>query len=525
VLVLYAFCIFFGSVCLETTGTTAEAEEVIEGILGRIVCIRAVENTDIVYVGTEKGLYITENSGIDWKKANIPDPASKIRDIAVGQKNIFVLTQSSIYTGKASKGSSSLWEWISESKGFKGINVFSTASAEEESVLIAWSKKDLFRIEAGTWKSIKPVMIQEEITDVLCCDGVIFAASGRSIYCLSESKGIWEKTSLFGGHNSGQDEEETYTLEEDELELPIIRDIASSVLDGIAVATVRGIFILGKNNELCERIDTMGLGSSRLKYVAYTSKGLFAATDTKLFVYSDSEKSWRTFFEKTFPGSISCLDTYTDKQGRIWLWIAAGRYLYKQCINLIQWKKIEPVNGQRFLEGLFREISIRDVHQMAIEYAEVSPEKIKRWRVGAKWKPLMPRLSMGFSESNDDNIAIDKGDSVSTSYIVTGPREIGRDWNIDLTWDLADLVWNDSQTVIDVRSKLMVQLRDDIIEEVTRLYFARKRLITEIARLYEKMKKGSGEVDLSEKIIRLEELTAYFDGFTGGKFSIALESQ
>ena len=68
----------------------------------------------------------------------------------------------------------------------------------------------------------------------------------------------------------------------------------------------------------------------------------------------------------------------------------------------------------------------------------------------------MPRLSLGFSESNDANIEIYK--SSSNYYVVDGPHEIDRDWSIDLTWDLADLVWNSAQTSIDVRSKLMVQL-------------------------------------------------------------------
>ena len=101
--------------------------------------------------------------------------------------------------------------------------------------------------------------------------------------------------------------------------------------------------------------------------------------------------------------------------------------------------------------------TILDVQRMAIEYAEVSPEKIKRWRTGAKWKAIMPRLSVNFSQSNDDNIEIYKNSS--TSYVVRGPRETDNNWSVGLIWDLADVIWNPSQTSIDVRSKLMVQLR------------------------------------------------------------------
>ena len=79
------------------------------------------------------------------------------------------------------------------------------------------------------------------------------------------------------------------------------------------------------------------------------------------------------------------------------------------------------------------------------------------------------------------------------------------------------MVRNNAQTSIDVRSKLMVQLRDDILEEVTRIYFERERILEEI--------KNAGdfgeELYLSKKI-RIEELTAYIDLFTGGGFSCAM---
>jgi hypothetical protein len=60
----------------------------------------------------------------------------------------------------------------------------------------------------------------------------------------------------------------------------------------------------------------------------------------------------------------------------------------------------------------------------------------------------------------------------------------------------------------------MVQLRDDILEEVTRLYFERKRLLAE-------MKDKERDI---RKQLRVEELTAYIDALTGGEFSEALGS-
>ncbi|MFH1413878.1 MAG: hypothetical protein ABIG56_03440, partial [Candidatus Omnitrophota bacterium] len=75
-------------------------------------------------------------------------------------------------------------------------------------------------------------------------------------------------------------------------------------------------------------------------------------------------------------------------------------------------------------------------------------------------------------------------------------------------------IWNNDQTSIDVRSRLMVQLRDDILDEVTKIYFERLRVINEINSLSITEKKRR-----FEKELRLRELTAYLDGLTGGYFS------
>jgi len=76
------------------------------------------------------------------------------------------------------------------------------------------------------------------------------------------------------------------------------------------------------------------------------------------------------------------------------------------------------------------------------------------------------------------------------------------------------LFWSEAQTSIDVRSRLMVELRDDILDEVTKLYFERLRVKMEFDSLsIEDRKKRF------EKELKLRELAAILDGLTGGYFS------
>ena len=84
-----------------------------------------------------------------------------------------------------------------------------------------------------------------------------------------------------------------------------------------------------------------------------------------------------------------------------------------------------------------------------------------------------------------------------------------------MTWDLSELIWNPDQTSIDVRSKLMAQLRDDLINEVTRTYYERRRLQVTLL----SAPPSDGQV-LMDKELRLQELTALINGFTGVYFSL-----
>ena len=76
------------------------------------------------------------------------------------------------------------------------------------------------------------------------------------------------------------------------------------------------------------------------------------------------------------------------------------------------------------------------------------------------------------------------------------------------------MIWNPDQTSIDARSRLLVQLRQDLLEEVTRIYFERERLLAEF-----NGQPTSDPVLRKERSIRVEELTAYLDAMTGGWFS------
>ena len=169
---------------------------------------------------------------------------------------------------------------------------------------------------------------------------------------------------------------------------------------------------------------------------------------------------------------------------------------------------------QDVLKNFKGEPVIGDVQKAAIEYAEVHPDKIKHWRNAAKKQALLPNISMGLDRYLTDYWHWDSGTMPDT--LQKGKDAVA--WDVTMTWNMGELIWNSDQTSIDTRSKLMVELRDDIINEVTRTYFERRRLQIEI------LTSPPRDLKVSlEKELRLQELTADIDALTGGYFSGRLQ--
>ena len=169
--------------------------------------------------------------------------------------------------------------------------------------------------------------------------------------------------------------------------------------------------------------------------------------------------------------------------------------------------------------GFSNEPTINEIQIAAINYAEVSNKKIEWMRSAAKKRAWLPTVVFGIDRDIDRTIDLDRGGTGDPDAYIEGPDEKGWSWDVGLSWDLGDMVWSTAQTSIDVRSRLMVQLRNDILDQVTKIYFERRRLQVELIQnpLTDKSK-------LALKQLRLEELTADIDGLTGYYLSRTLNN-
>ena len=108
-----------------------------------------------------------------------------------------------------------------------------------------------------------------------------------------------------------------------------------------------------------------------------------------------------------------------------------------------------------------------------MRYAEVNPEKIQIGAANALIAPLLPDLSLGYDLGSNENVDLDRGGTGDADQFILGPEERDRQWSVNVGWDVGELIWNPDQTSIDTRSKLMVELRDDLLNQLNHLFYAR----------------------------------------------------
>ena len=108
--------------------------------------------------------------------------------------------------------------------------------------------------------------------------------------------------------------------------------------------------------------------------------------------------------------------------------------------------------------------------------------------------------------------------------------------SLTLTWDLRDLAYESNQIDLSRESRLVIGLRDDVLDEVNQLYFERLTILSDLsaADTVAETVSGLGSESpedfesaarrISRLEMRLYELTAGLDAWTGGWFSQQLES-
>ncbi|MFM2152801.1 MAG: hypothetical protein RL199_1236 [Pseudomonadota bacterium] len=174
---------------------------------------------------------------------------------------------------------------------------------------------------------------------------------------------------------------------------------------------------------------------------------------------------------------------------------------------------------RKILAKYEREPTVRDVQEAAGRYAEVHPEIITSWRSRARRAAMAPQLRAEYrTVKGDDTRQVEAGGSGSNS--ITTNATLEHRPLVRAQWDLDRLVFNPDELRVANQTVDLVRLRESVMDQVTKLYFERRRLQVE-----NDLAPATDIPGRVRKELRLQELVADIDALTGGFFSQELDGR
>lgn len=466
------------------------------------------EQEQAIYLGSENGVFKSEDAGASWRN---------VLSIRAGRgcvNFLFSLPREKPIYAATTKGL-----FVSLNRGRTWQRLFKGKNQSEENCTAALvlaggiylgTEAGLFTSQDNgrTWHRAAGILGNSAIANITAYPGepdYIYLACSAGVF--KKEKENWEL--IFSGRRAKEerDNDEEGRIEEAGGEGLEIRFVAIDPRQPsrLYLATSRGILHSQDKGESWQAMSDYGLLNRDVRFLLFSvSSEIYAATASAIFRYAEGR--WQELSFNLSANRVNFLAL--DRGGN--LYAACDTGLFKAQAGIDN----DGRQNQALELYLDKEPRINLIQQAAISYAEVEPEKIMRWRKQAAKKAFLPEVSVGVDKNASDLWHWETGSTTKNEDDILRRGKNSLEWSVNCSWDLGELIWNEDQTSIDVRSRLMVELRDDILDEVTRLYFERIRTMVELDNLSIEERKRR-----LEKEIKIRELTASLDALTGGYFS------
>ena len=278
---------------------------------------------------------------------------------------------------------------------------------------------------------------------------------------------------------------------------------AVAVADAILLAVPRGLWRMGAGDD--EAIDP-GLGE--LFAIAASDDTGFVASDRGVFPVSLQDAT-----VVTGAGLVNAAAFDVALAGsRVLVVSAAG----VEAIPLARRAAV------RLSAPAARSPALPDLHRAVLAYQGLGPAQMNRADELAKSAALLPEVRLGFG-FDQGRISTSDADQIFSSGALrqlsdrTSRNDRAFDLSLQFVWDLQEHREPGRVIAVSRERRELIELRDQVLERVNRLYFERLRVLGELA-------SGAASAERVELELRVRELAAQLDAWTGGRFSRLVES-
>jgi hypothetical protein len=430
-----------------------------------------------VLLGTERGLYAWEGTG--WSLALT---RGGVRDLAVGPRGAIIATARGLYAWEPGQAAP-----LPEALG-AGARVRAVAVAADGTEWVG-TEVGLFERAPGAAEFRRDVTLpSSDVTGVRTAGDALFVATRAALWMRrggasfepvvrGQTEGWWE---LCGAERIGE-----RTL----------------------LCVPEGLWVL--SDRAAPARQRLNVGA--LRRLAAGPRGLFVASERGLFELAGDPPELRTK-----PAGVDT-ETYALAAGADEILVATATGVARVPFGGAVPREL-PLRAKHG-----RSPDVGAVQRAALDYLELSPAWIGSVETRARRAPLWPELIAGFgsdrararSRGRDQSFTSgDLRDLVDASY----DTDAAFDVRVELVWDLQELASPERAILVSRERRELIELRDQVLERVNRLYFERLRALERLAALPEDA--GAERVELE---LRARELAAGLDAWTGGAFSRLLE--
>ncbi len=516
------FCVLFFSVARFSSAGENESWHKLS-YLNDVSIIRYHDIHNVFYAANDKSLFILDPkiSASFISRFNLPG----IHDVFLTESDVYIATDNGLYQSDIKLSSLTRIFFSSDQRERSVYSVL-----EDNGALFIGTGKGVFvRYEDEEHFNKLSIGNNDPIYLIRPDQEYLYFASDSKLFRFKKKDGSLK--AVFASSLTSSADEDVVSEEKTGEESSIVRFVKYLGIYSnlVCLVTKDGIVVSANEGENWQKIpsDSLPLNeatsfsvinnseTATAECLSDLSKCLKMIVGSAKGAYFYSGSKWRALFEGMETNHIYDLARTSEN-----LYAATDKgifYLNPQSLLLPRVNLLASASDHKDIkEKLSHEPTITQVQRWAVDYAEVNPEKILNWRKAVAHKAWLPKLTVGLSQDRNKTIADSiYGTSTGGGSAFIGPNDKSFDdnfgWDASLSWDFGELVWNNDQTSIDSRSKLMVELREDVLDQVTRIYFERRRLQVE-------MLSAESDNDINQEL-RIEELTAMLDGFTGGEFS------
>ncbi|MBU9888254.1 MAG: hypothetical protein KTQ49_00100 [Candidatus Omnitrophica bacterium] len=467
-----------------------------------------------------------------WSAGSTQAPVRRIFSFDYLPDHLFILTERNIFMGELKKDR---WQKVHADRadGMGDLLSF-TVDPQDPNRWFLGTQTGLWETrDAGkTWSRSRYFAARRPVFILTYAADRLFIGGSRTLYVLKPSDEIRQTFALPGSFetaasSSFSDLAET-VFREEEAASPLPTKlfdliVAKSDPNTLWLGTAEGVFESKDRGFSWHALPSSGLQSTNIRQLAHSEKAdrLYAATPRGIYTFSPARNAWEALFKGLAQTDTESMALLRGAQESLAAITPEGLMQFRIAPEEISLSPV-PAPPPEVL-SLFRELvhlepSAREVQKAVIRYADVSNGKIKRWHVASRAAGLLPTFSFGRDYSTGNNIDLDRGGTNDPDRFIYGPNDTDKGWDARVSWDLGDILYSSDQTSIDSREKMMVELRNDLLSEVTRVYYERRRLQIDLL-----FTPPASEQEHLDGLLRIDELTALLDGMTNGFFSKRLE--